>query len=70
MKLPYEPRTAVLRNRSTRVAREHLLTAKQMAQFCVDGYLMFDGFVPKESNDAGLRRAARLRPLGQGAGNP
>jgi len=35
-----------------RVGKEHLLTAKQMAQFCVDGYLMFDGFVPKELNDA------------------
>lgn len=35
-----------------KVAKEHLLTAKQMAQFCVDGYLMFDAFVPQELNEA------------------
>ena len=32
--------------------REHLLTAKQMAQFVQDGFLMFDGFVPQEMNEA------------------
>ncbi|HLK56079.1 MAG TPA: phytanoyl-CoA dioxygenase family protein [Chthonomonadaceae bacterium] len=35
-----------------RVAKEHLLTAKQMAQFALDGFLMFDGFVPQELNAA------------------
>lgn len=34
------------------VPREHLLTAKQMAQFVQDGFLMFDGFVPAELNAA------------------
>ena len=34
------------------VTREDLLTAKQMAQFCVDGYLAFDAFVPEELNKA------------------
>lgn len=35
-----------------RVGKEHLLTAKQMAQFVSDGFLMFDGFVPQELNEA------------------
>jgi len=33
------------------VSREYLLTAKQMAQFAVDGYLLFDAFVPQELNE-------------------
>jgi len=37
---------------SQSVGKEHLLTAKQMAQFVQDGYLMFDGFVPQEMNEA------------------
>jgi len=35
-----------------KVASKHLLNAKQMAQFAVDGYLMFDGLVPPELNEA------------------
>ncbi len=31
--------------------KQHLLTAPQMAQFCLDGYIMFDGLVPQELND-------------------
>lgn len=34
------------------VGKEHLLTAVQMAKFCVDGYLMFDDLIPTELNDA------------------
>ncbi len=34
------------------VPKEHLLTAAQMAQFVQDGFLMFDGFVPPEMNEA------------------
>ncbi len=34
------------------VGKEHLLTAAQMAKFCVDGYLMFDDLIPTELNDA------------------
>lgn len=34
------------------VGKEHLLTARQMAQFVVDGFLFFDGFVPEELNRA------------------
>lgn len=34
------------------VDRQYLLTAKQMAQFTVDGYLLFEGFVPQELNEA------------------
>jgi hypothetical protein len=34
------------------VGIEHLLTAKQMAQFVADGYLVFEGFVPQELNEA------------------
>jgi hypothetical protein len=34
------------------VDRQYLLTAQQMAQFVVDGFLMFDGFIPQELNDA------------------
>jgi hypothetical protein len=33
------------------VSKEHLLTARQMAQFAVDGFLMFEGFVPEEVNE-------------------
>lgn len=35
-----------------RVPREHLLAAKQMAQFVTDGFLVFEGLVPKELNEA------------------
>jgi hypothetical protein len=34
------------------VDRQYLLTARQMAQFAVDGYLAFEGLVPKELNEA------------------
>jgi ectoine hydroxylase-related dioxygenase (phytanoyl-CoA dioxygenase family) len=34
------------------VERKYLLTAQQIAQFTVDGYLMFDGFIPQELNEA------------------
>ena len=34
------------------VPRQHLLTAPQMAQFVQDGFLMLDGFVPHEMNEA------------------
>jgi hypothetical protein len=34
------------------VAKEYLLTAPQMAQFVVDGFLFFDGLVPAELNAA------------------
>ncbi|MCA1595649.1 MAG: phytanoyl-CoA dioxygenase family protein [Chloroflexi bacterium] len=34
------------------VDRRYLLTAAQMAQFTVDGFLLFDGFVPRELNEA------------------
>lgn len=34
------------------LAKEHLLTAEQMAQFVTDGYLMVENLVPKELNDA------------------
>lgn len=33
------------------VKKEHLLTAKQMAQFVTDGYLKFDAIVPQEWNE-------------------
>ena len=33
------------------VAKEHLLTAKQMAQFVLDGFLLLDGFIPQELNE-------------------
>jgi hypothetical protein len=33
------------------VAKEHLLTAKQMAQFVLDGFLLFDGYIPQELNE-------------------
>ena len=36
----------------TSVDRRHLLTAKQMAKFAADGYLLFDGFIPQELNEA------------------
>ena len=35
-----------------RVAKEHLLTAKQMTQFVLDGFILFDGFVPQDLNAA------------------
>jgi hypothetical protein len=44
-----EPQTAAS---AGRVEKEHLLTAKQMAQFVADGYLAFEGFVPEELNEA------------------
>lgn len=31
--------------------KQYLLTARQMAQFAVDGFLLFDGLIPKELND-------------------
>ena len=34
------------------MAKEHLLTAAQMAKFVTDGFLLFDGLIPKELNDA------------------
>jgi len=34
----------------SKVERHHLLTATQMAQFVVDGYLMLEGIVPQELN--------------------
>lgn len=36
----------------SQVGKEHLLTARQMAQFVNDGYLVFEGFVPQEMNEA------------------
>lgn len=36
------------------VSRENLLTARQMAEFVRDGFLMFDGLIPQELNDAVL----------------
>lgn len=33
-------------------APEHLLTAKEMAHFVNDGYLLYDGLVPQELNEA------------------
>jgi hypothetical protein len=35
----------------SQVKNEHLLTAKQMAQFVTDGYLKFDAIVPQQLND-------------------
>src|SRR5205807_686160 len=32
--------------------RQYLLTAAQTAQFVLDGYLLFEGFVPQELNEA------------------
>jgi Phytanoyl-CoA dioxygenase (PhyH) len=34
-----------------KVEKKHLLTAAQMAQFAVDGYIAFDAFVPQELNE-------------------
>ncbi len=36
----------------TKVDSQYLLTAKQMAQFVVDGYISFDGLVPPAVNEA------------------
>jgi hypothetical protein len=33
------------------VAKEHLLTAQQMAQFVLDGFLLLDGYIPQELNE-------------------
>jgi ectoine hydroxylase-related dioxygenase (phytanoyl-CoA dioxygenase family) len=35
-----------------KVDRQYLLTAEQMAQFVVDGYVLFEGFVPQKLNEA------------------
>ncbi len=37
---------------SHEVDRKHLLTAQQMAQFVLDGFLLFPGFVPETMNKA------------------
>jgi len=34
------------------VETKHLLTAEQMAHFVTDGFLLFDGLVPQEYNEA------------------
>lgn len=34
------------------VEKQHLLTARQMAQFVVDGFLLFDDLIPTEMNEA------------------
>ena len=36
----------------SKVEKQHLLTARQMAQFVVDGFLLFDDLIPAERNAA------------------
>ncbi|MBM3213600.1 phytanoyl-CoA dioxygenase family protein [Candidatus Poribacteria bacterium] len=50
--------------------RQHLLTTKQMASFVADGYLRFDGLVPRELNAAAFDEMERNAvPRGK-AGQP
>jgi ectoine hydroxylase-related dioxygenase (phytanoyl-CoA dioxygenase family) len=35
-----------------KVEKQYLLTAQQMAQFVVDGYILFEGMIPQELNEA------------------
>jgi len=37
--------------KTSSVGKEHLLTARQMAQFVTDGYLLLDAFIPQELNE-------------------
>ncbi|HET7558739.1 MAG TPA: phytanoyl-CoA dioxygenase family protein [Limnochordia bacterium] len=41
------------------VAKEHLLTAEQMAGFVIDGYVLFKGFIPDELNKAAFEEQSR-----------
>ncbi|HEX4205704.1 MAG TPA: phytanoyl-CoA dioxygenase family protein [Ktedonobacteraceae bacterium] len=47
------------------VALQHLLTAKQMAQFVTDGYLTIEGLVPQELNEAVLAAQKRWEGAGK-----
>jgi hypothetical protein len=48
----------------SREAIQYLLTAKQMAQFVTDGFLMLDGLVPQELNEAVLTEQKRWEGAG------
>lgn len=44
-------RSDVEQRNNAGISKEHLLTARQMAQFAVDGFLILDAFVPQELNE-------------------
>ena len=48
------------------VGKEYLLNSIQMAQFVARGFLRFDELIPKEINEAIMKRHRRRN--GQGAG--
>jgi hypothetical protein len=52
-----------------KVERHHLLTAQQMAQFAVDGYLLLEGIVPEELNRAVHREQIQAPNHGSGYDN-
>lgn len=49
----------------TRVDKQYLLTAKQMAQFVTDGYIALAGLVPQELNEAVLADQKRWQGGGK-----
>jgi hypothetical protein len=51
------------------IEKQHLLTAKQMAEFAVNGFIRLDEIVPQELNEAAYKNSVNFKatvlPIGK-----